>query len=318
GTSGGRRLGAWRWGVRSAHPLPLKHLTACFTGASCARHGDLKVTATDRWRPDWRRLGVARGAAAGGPLAGLWRGPGRAAVEEDGDRLGGTVDHRDVDAPVVIEVGRHDRMGVAADGEVDAAAELSVSGPRQDLDMAAGFVGIDQVDLPIAVEVLGERRPRRSAQLVRRRGVELVAVAKQDGHRLVELAADDEVLMTVAIGIADDQEARSRRDREGRDVGKLPAPVAVEDGDRTGERIDDRQVGPGVATEAADADGRRAGSHRHQARRREAAPPVTLQDGDGVAAEVDHRQVGNAVLIEIARHQRAWLPSDRDYRGRAK
>src|SRR5262249_10816977 len=121
---------------------------------------------------------MALRAAAGGALAGARRSFARTGVEQDGDRVGGPVYDRDVDATVVVEVRRHHRVWVAPDGQLNAPAELAVASPRQDLDLAGRLIGIDQVDLAIAVEILGERWPCRSAQLVRRRRVELMAVAE--------------------------------------------------------------------------------------------------------------------------------------------
>ena len=98
-----------------------------------------------------------------------------------------------------------------------SAAELSGRGAGQNLDHAGGLVRVDQVHLPVAIEVLGQRpaAPRHSV-CSWSAAASCVPVAEQDGHRLAELAADDEVLMAVAVGVADDQKARTRGDREGR------------------------------------------------------------------------------------------------------
>ena len=65
------------------------------------------------------------------------------------------------------------------------------------------FVRIDQIHLPIAVEVLGDGRPCRTAQLARRRRRQLVAIARAAfwGGKLLLL---DEP--TAALGVRESRE----------------------------------------------------------------------------------------------------------------
>ena len=95
--------------------------------------------------------------------------------------LRGAVQDRDVDAPVAVEIAGATACGSRPTKRRIGVPNLPGAGAGQDLDHAGSLVGIDQIHLAVAIEVLGQRWPGDAFQLVGGRRVELVAVAEQDG-----------------------------------------------------------------------------------------------------------------------------------------
>ena len=193
-------------------------------------------------------------------------GDAAAVVDEQQDGVRILVDHRQVDAPVFVEVAGDEREGPATSRKIDRITEGVVSGSKQDRDAVPTFVRHREIDLAVAVEVIGDERAHGRPHVADGRLSKSTGVAVQDGDLLILLVADDQIDTLVGIHIAGHQERGAANYREVLHARKASSPVAEEDRDTVGHRIGHGEVEMAVVVEVGAHDRGRSDAHRNEKR----------------------------------------------------
>ncbi len=244
------------------------------------------------------RLGVAHGVEGGArPQPDLLEAAALVVVEVVGVRVVGGVE---VEVEIAVEIGGDDGEGVEETDVLETGAPGALA--------EAASAGVLPEEIGLALETEGSEHDLEAFPVERRLGVEHV------GERAVDVGADEEILVAVAVGVEEDRAGRPAVDA-GSSVYALEGAVAAVAVEHVGAEVADEEIGGAVAVDVARRDPRPpalignpgGGAHLDEAPAAvvaiEAVGATLHHLAAGEAPAVDHVEVEVAVAVVVDQRQ---------------